>query len=76
MVVVLVGEDDALDAAYPGTQHLLAEVRAGIHHHIFAAAGKERAGPQPLVPRVRTFADRAVTGDYGNTLAGAGAEES
>ena len=64
MVLVLVGQQDAVDTLHMFAQHLLAEVRPRIDDQHHAVLFDECGSAQPLVPAVRRRAHPATARDH------------
>lgn len=75
VVVVFVREQDAIDVANTGAQHLLPEIGACIYNNIGVAIAEQCRRPQSVVARVAGSAHFAVAPDNGDALRSAGAEE-
>ena len=75
MVLVVVREQDGVQVIHPGAQHLVAEVRSGVHQDGQAAVFHQRGGAQPLVARVGRAADLAVAADHRDAGGSTRAEE-
>ena len=71
MILVLVRQQDRIETAYPRTQHLAAEIGAGIDHEARSAVGLDhRRGAQPLVAAIGRSADFAAASDHRHALGG------
>ena len=52
VITMRMGEEHRIQMTHPGTQHLLTEIRPGVHHQHLPLMFNQNGGSKPLVPLI------------------------
>jgi len=75
MILVRMGEQDSIQAGDSGSEHLVTEIRCGIHHDPCRSGLNQDAGPEALILFIGGVANRTGTGDHRYAGTGTGSKK-